>query len=65
MDIDPASPGAAAKIASAINAATHFAPAVTAEDVPAIEASIKTIAQAQPGLAAASATSFSIFFKSS
>ncbi len=65
LDIDPASPGAAATLASAINAATLSSPPVTAEDVPAIVASIKTIAQNNPGLAQTSATSFSIFFRTS
>jgi hypothetical protein len=63
MDIDPAGPGAADALASAINAATHFSPPVTAADVPAIAASIKTIAQGQPVLEQR-VTSFSIFFRS-
>jgi hypothetical protein len=65
LDIDPNGPGAAAALASAINAATLFAPPVTAEDVPAIFAAIKTITQGQPGLTPVNATSFSIFFRSS
>jgi hypothetical protein len=65
MDVNPNSPGAAATIASTINDATHFSPPVTAEDVPAIAASIKTIAQGQAGLEPVSATSLSLFFKSS
>jgi hypothetical protein len=65
MDVDPSSPGAAAALATAINAATLFSPPVTAEDVPAIVASVKAIAAGQPMLAAVSVTSFSIFFKSS
>lgn len=65
MDLDPNSPGAAATLAAAINAATHFSPPVTADDVPGIAASIKTIAQGQPGLQQASVVSMSLFFKSS
>jgi hypothetical protein len=65
LDIDPNSPGSAAAIAAAINAATLCSPPVTAEDVPAIVASIKTIAQGQPILAPSNPTSFTIFFKSS
>jgi hypothetical protein len=65
MDVDPSTPGAAETLATAINAATLFTPPVTAEDVPAIVASVKAIAQGQPMLAAVSATSFSIFFKTS
>jgi hypothetical protein len=38
---------------------------VTPEDVPAILASIKTIAQGHPGLEPLHATSASLFFKSS
>lgn len=65
MDVDPNSAGAPAALASAINSATLFSPPVTAEDVPAILASIKTIAQGQPGLAPVSVSSASLFFKSS
>jgi len=65
MDVDPNGPGAAATLASAINAATLFSPPVTPEDVPAILASIKTIAQGHPGLEPLHATSASLFFKSS
>jgi hypothetical protein len=65
LDIDPNSPGAAATLASAINAATLFSPPVTAEDVPAIVAQIKAIVQQHPVLAPVNAVSFSIFFKTS
>ena len=65
MDVDPNAPGAAAALASTINAVTLFSPPVTAEDVPAIAASIKTIAQGQPGLEPVSASSFFFFFKTS
>jgi hypothetical protein len=65
LDIDPNSPGAAAALASAINAATLSSPPVTAEDVPAILASIKTIGQATPGLERVNAVSGILFFKSS
>jgi hypothetical protein len=65
LDIDPTSPGAAATLASAINAATLFSPPVTADDVPAIVAELKTIVQGQPNLALVNPVSFSIFFKTS
>jgi hypothetical protein len=65
LDLDPNSPGAAAALAAAINAATLFSPPVTAEDVPAIVAQIKTIVEQHPVLAQVNAASFSIFFKTS
>jgi hypothetical protein len=48
LDIDPASPGANQVFADAINAATHFAPAVTADDVPAILAFVRQTATETP-----------------
>jgi hypothetical protein len=48
LDIDPATAGANQVFADAINAATHFTPAVTADDVPAILASVRQIATETP-----------------
>jgi hypothetical protein len=63
LDIDPASTGAGEKIAAAINAATSFSPAVTAADVPAIMASIKTIGAATDGLEPVNVHANVLFFK--
>jgi hypothetical protein len=63
MDVDPDSAGAAAALASVINDATMFATPVTADDIPAILASIKMIAQGQPGLEPVNPSGCVLFFK--
>jgi hypothetical protein len=64
MDVDPNSPGAAATLASVINATTMSSTPVTADDVPAILAAIKAIAQGHPGLQPINPTGCVLFFKS-
>jgi hypothetical protein len=63
LDIDPAGPGAAEKLAATINAATSFTPAVTAADVPAILASVKAIGHATDGLEPVNLQANVLFFK--
>ncbi len=65
MDIDPSAPGSDESLAATINAATSFSPPVTAADVPAILASIKSLGEASAGLEPINAVSNVLFFKSS
>jgi hypothetical protein len=63
LDIDPAGPDAAAKLAAAMNSAISFSPAITDADVPAILESIKAIGAATDGLEPVRVNACVLFFK--